>query len=210
MPFLGGHKILRIAWDGQHALGVEFSSVYTDRYYQLYVGRHLAGVTRSVGDRRVVGQAEPNLIPAPVLLLAVELSERNTDFGADLPERPWNQYRLDWSATSYPADAAWFDITGSRNAGEASDPTNLLARIPYVGDLAYRFDLPPLAAGGEWEYTLTPRDDALPEGNAGTADSVTIDARVYPPDVAPRDDGTRFAIAASGGVLTATFEYQEV
>lgn len=207
--FLGGLQITSMRWNGLHALGVNFLSVYTDRYVQIYSGRKLVGVTSSLSATRVVGQVDPSRCPPPITLLAVAVADRLTDFGPQLPRRPWNQYRLAWSAVDYPDDAKWFDITGSQAAGESADPTNLLAQVEFIGDADYTFELPPLESGGAWEYVVTPRDDSLPDGNAGTPDSVSITARVYPPDVALRSDGKRFLVSIADGVLTASFSYQE-
>ncbi len=207
--FLGGLQITSMRWGGMHSLGVNFLSVYTDRYVQIYSGRKLVGVTSSLSATRVVGQVDPSRCPPPITLLAVLVADRLTDFGPQLPRRPWNTFRLDWSAVDYPDDSKWFDVTGSEAAGEPASADNLLAQVEFVGDADYSFELPPLESGGAWEYTITPRDDALPLGNPGTPDSVSIDARVYPPDVTLRSDGKRFLASVEDGVLTVAFGYQE-
>lgn len=202
--FLGGLTITSIRWDGIRAIGIAFDSVYTDRVVQLYGGRRLIGCTRAPSDRRVVGQLLPTLVPAPLTLLAVLPEDRAVDFGTQLPDRPWNRYALEWSAVDYPADAKWFDVLAGTAPGE-SPATFRVARVPFLGNTDYRFLLPPLTAGGAWEYAVVPRDGSLPEGNAGTPATVTIDAAVYPPDLTRQGDGSRFSIAVDAGDLVLGF-----
>lgn len=86
-----------------------------------------------------------------------------------------------------------------------SPATFRVARVPFLGNTDYRFLLPPLTAGGAWEYAVVPRDGSLPEGNAGTPATVTIDAAVYPPDLTRQGDGSRFSIAVDAGDLVLGF-----
>ena len=86
-----------------------------------------------------------------------------------------------------------------------SPATFRVARVPFLGNTDYRFLLPPLTAGGAWEYAVVPRDGSLPEGNAGTPATVTIDAAVYPPDLTRQADGSRFSIAVDAGDLVLGF-----
>lgn len=204
---MGGLQITDAKWIGQHSLQISFASNLVNRYFQLYAGRRLVGVTETTRARRIIGQVMPTLIPAPMTVLAVTPDDRLTDYGPQLPPRPWNRYRLDWSTSAYPSDAKFFDLAASTVAGGAVDSANLIARIEYVGDIAYSFDLPELTSGGLWTYRLTPRDDALPLGNPGTPEEVEIAALVYPKDLALRSDGNRFTAAVEAGVLTCEFSY---
>ena len=202
---LGGTRITKMQWDGRRALAVTFTSVFADRLYQLYAGRTRIAVTELVSELRMVGQLEPTDCPAPLQIVAVEPSDVGTLYGSELPPRPWNRYRAGWSAEDYPADAKWFELWGSSAASEPAD--TLIARVQYVGDTDYVFDLPPLTAGGAWEYTITPLDDAVPAGNAGTPSTLTVNAHVHPPDVSFLFDGNRFSLAVADGVLTASFTF---
>ena len=204
---MGGLQVTDLNWVGQHTLEVRFVTNLLNRFYQLYAGRRLVGVTDSTTTRRIRGQVMPTDVPAPMTVLAVTPDDRLTDFGPQLPSRPWNRYRLDWSATSYPADSRFFDLASSPAAGEDVDAANVLARIEYVGDVAYSFDLPELTTGGLWKYRLTPRDNALPLGNAGTAAEVEIAALVYPADLVLRSDGNRFAAAVASATVNISFTY---
>lgn len=204
---MGGLRVLGLQWAGQHTLEAVISSNLVNRFFQLYAGRKLVGVTETPLARRIRGQVMPTAIPAPMTVLAVTLADRLTNFGPLLPRRPWNRYRLDWEANSYPADSKFFDVTASLAAGEEVAPTNLIARVEYVGDIAYSFELPELTSGGLWKYTLTPRDNALPIGNAGTPATVEIAALVYPADVVLDANGNRFQVAVDEGVATLTFQY---
>lgn len=204
---MGGLQITDAKWVGQHSLQVSFVTNLVGRFFQLYAGRRLVGVTATTSTRRVIGQVMPSLIPAPMTLLAVTPDDRQTNFGPKLPPRPWNHYQLNWSTSSYPTDARFFDLTAATAAGGEVDDTNLIARIEYVGDIAYNFDLPELVSGGLWTYRLTPRDDALPRGNAGTPAEVEIAALVYPKDLKLRPDGNRFTASVEEGVLTCSFTY---
>lgn len=204
---MGGLKITDMRWVGPHTLQVKIATNLFNRFFQLYAGRRLVGVTESTTARRILGQVMPTRISAPMTVLAVTPDDRLTDFGPQLPPRPWNRYRLDWSAASYPPDSRFFDLTSSPAAGEEVDEETVLARIEYFGDISYRFDLPELTEGGLWKYRLTPRDDALPQGNAGTSATVEIAALVYPADLVLDEDGNRFAVEVESGSLTASFTY---
>jgi hypothetical protein len=210
--YLGGHTITAAGWNGPRAVFVDFVSQYlTGWHWQLYAGRSLIGVTHSPTARRVAGQLLADEAPASLTLIRVDGASRLTDYGSLLPDVPWNRYALEWEPSGYAADASHWDLTASPAAGEAVDDTNLIARIEYTGDKPYRFVLPPLPTAGEWIYRLTPRDNALPLGNAGTAANVTITAELPPPDFALQDGGNRFTLSvdADAGELVAAFAYAE-
>lgn len=206
--YLGGMTIVKAGWLGQRSLFVEFVSDYTSGWlWQLYANRTLIGRTSSPRERRVVGQLLDAAVPAPLTLLRVDSANALTDYGASLPAQPWNRFALEWTAAGYPSDAHHFEVTGSLEAGEAVDADNVLANIPFTGNGPYRFVLPPLASAGDWSFAITPRDDALPAGNAGTVEEVTITAAVPPPDLPFDDEGDRFTLSAEAGVVTAAFSY---
>lgn len=102
------------------------------------------------------------------------------------------------------ADGVLVQVTAGTAPGE-SPATFRVARVPFLGNTDYRFLLPPLTAGGAWEYAVVPRDGSLPDGNAGTPATVTIDAAVYPPDLTRQGDGSRFSIAVDAGDLVLGF-----
>jgi hypothetical protein len=206
MPILGQFRITSITWQGTHALRVTIETEHTDRHIQLYAGRRLIGVTTTIGDLSVVGQLQPAHCPHAIMVVLVEAADRLTDFGADLPPRPYNQFDLAWSAAAFPADAKWFEITAATAADGAVDPDNIVARVKYIGDGDYAFLLPPINAPGNWPYTVTSRDDAEPQGN-GTPANIDRDALPYPPDVLINDDDTRLAAVVEEGVLTVSFAY---
>lgn len=207
--YLGGMTPFKTGWLGPRAVFVEFASDLTDSVYQLYAGRKLIGSTISPRERRVSGQLLVDDAPCPLTVVRVPSANRLTDYGPLLPAQPFNRFALEWAAAGYPADAKCFEITASLVAGDPADPDNVLARVEYIGDRSYRFQLPPLPSGGVWTYRITPRDDALPSGNAGTATDVEVDAVLPPADLEMDDDGNRFSLALSAGELTASFEYAE-
>ena len=203
---LGELRITGIEWTGQRALSVEVETTRADLYLQLYAGRRLAGVSERSGSGRVTGQVLSKS-PIPLTIVLVPAAERETDYGQRLPRRPWNQYRVNWSATGFPADTKWFDVAQSAE-GESVDFATAQSRVPfYEGLEAYSFELEPFDESGTYEVGIRPRDDALPDGNPGTAATLTIPASVYPPDVQLNEDGTRLSVNVSDGNLEASFQY---
>lgn len=210
MWYLGGQTIVAAGWVGPRAVYVDFVSEYTSGWHwQLYAGRTLIGVTAASTSRQVVGQLVVDDAPAPLTLVRVDAANRTTNYGDLIPRQPWNRYALAWTASSYPADADHFQITGSPAAGEAVSDDNVIARVPFRGDGDYRFALPPLATAGEWDFRITPRDNALPSGNAGTPTDVSITAEIPPADLPLDDGGNRFTLAVEAGDLVAAFSYPE-
>ena len=205
--FLGGYQIERVGMVGLTAVAVTITTDYTDMYLQLYAGRRLIGVSRSAGVHRVVGQLVPAKCPHALTVVMVSAADLLTDFGSQLPKRPLNQFQLAWAAASFPSDAKWFEITACIAADGAVDPDNVVARVAYRGDGSYEFILDPINAPGTWSNKITPRDDAMPRGNAGPAAEVALAAVPYPPDVAVDDDGNRLLCAVNAGELTVSFAY---
>lgn len=208
MYYLGGMTITKTGWLGPQAVFVDFVSTYTTGWlWQLYANRSLIGHTVAPTERRVVGQLQPSDSPAPLTLVRVDPANARTNYGASLPALPWNRYALQWSAASYPADADHFEITGATVAGGAVDSENVIGNVPCIGDGAYQFVLPPFRTAGTWTFSITPRDDASPSGNAGTASTVAIAVAVPPPDLEFQADGNRFTASIAAGVLTVGFSY---
>lgn len=206
--YLGGHTYVGVGWDGPQAVRVDFVSDYlTGWHWQLYAGRKLIGVTSLPTARRVVGQLLVDDAPAQLLLLRVAAASRLTDFGQVIPAEAFHRYAIEFTVSGAQPDTHHFDITGSTAAGGSVDDTNLIARVEYRGDMVYRQPLPALATGGAWTFRVTPRDDALPLGNAGTPTDVTITAELPPADLALLDDGNRFTLAVDAGDLVAAFTY---
>lgn len=204
---LGEFKIEEISWSGRHALTVRIDTARTDRFIQIYAGRKLVGVSKAPGVLTVTGQVQPTHCPTPITIVTVDGADRDTEYGARLPRRPWNRWRVAWSATSYPADSRWFAISASPMADAAVDYDVILARVSYIGNGTYAFDLPAVNECGQWTYGVAPYDDAMPAGNRGTTDEMSVNALVYPPDLLTRDDGTRFTADIADGLLTVDFEF---
>lgn len=207
--FLGGMTITGAGWSGAGAIHVDFVSQYTDGFlWQLYANRRCIGHTTAPTQRRIYGQIAETDGQTPLTLVRVSADSVLDDVGSLLPKVPANRYQLTWVASSYPADTSRFDITASTEAGGAVDDTNLIGSVPFGGNGAYSFPLPFLTETGDWNYRITPRDDALPVGNAGETTDKTIAALVMPPDVAYDESGNRFSLSASGGVVTVGIRYR--
>jgi|GEM_PF-5900016 len=194
-PFLGGFKILGMAWLSSHALSVRFTTSYGSTYhYQLYAGRSLRGVTSSPLQRRVVGQVFPSKYPQEITLLAVDAAARLTDYGSLLPPRPYNKVKLGWDSLSWPNDAKFIDIVGGTIPGGAVVAGNLLGRIPFDISRTYSFTTKPLSGSGLWNFEVQGKDDKLDDGNAGTALAMNETVIAHPPDVPLNSSGKRFSI----------------
>lgn len=206
-PIMSEFGITSIEWDGRNALTVEIATAKTDRFVQMYAGKRLAGVSTYPGQNIVTGQVQPTHCPTPITIILVDPVDRNTNFGAKLPRRPWNRWIAYWSATSFPADSKWFTVSMSAAAGEAVDYTKVLARVAYIGDGAYRFELPAVNECGQSTTGITSWDDALPNGNEGGNEELAVEALVYPPDVAIDENDQRLACSILGDVVKVAFNY---
>lgn len=203
----GGFEITEVRWVGRASLRVTVATAFTGRYFQLYAGRQLIGVSSIAGEDFVIGQLFRAHCPHCLTVVMCEEGEQLTDYGSQLARRPFNQFQMAWNADSFPADAKWFELTAATAAGESVDTENVIARVAYIGDGDYRFLFPPVTEPGEWEYRITPLDDAIPSGNAGTPTDVTLSTIPYPPDVLMNDENTRLDVSIAEGVLTVDFEY---
>ncbi|QDT84573.1 hypothetical protein MalM14_22330 [Gimesia chilikensis] len=205
---LDGVWIKSIGWAGRRSLAVEFGTIYTDRVHQLYAGRCLIGHTRQLAERRILCQYNPTTgTPATLMLAAVSDGEGAVDYGDKFGRLPANRYVLSWTASSYPADADHFEITGSTEPGGEVDPENVLERLHFTGNGAYTWETPYLDGSGYHKFKITPRDQCEPDGNAGTATEVTVYSLLPPDDVAFREDGSRFLLTEDSGEVTIDFSY---
>lgn len=203
---LGGFTITDARWLSPQGLFVRFTSIYSDRYHQMYCGRTLVGVSASFAARTVQGVFQPSHYPEELQLVAVTADDRDTDFGLSLPPRPYNRVELGFTTSGW-TDAEEIDITAGDVPGGAVDANNLAGRIPFDSNRAYQFTTDPLPGSGTWNFNIQGRDKTLPSGNLGPAlaASARIDAR--PPDVAFKADGSRLAATIAAGALTVGFTY---
>ena len=205
--YLGGQTVVNAGWLSPTAVFLDFVTTYASGFvWQLYANRLLIGSTRKPGQTRVVGQLMANVSPAPLTLVRVDAANFNTDYSAFLPAKPWNRFELLWT-TSASVGVDHFDIVSGRTAGAAVDSTNVLAKVPFIGDGAYSFQLDPLPAGN-WNLGVIPRSNSTPLGTAGTMLTTAIVVVLPPNDIVLNSQtGQRFSLSASGGVVTASFVY---
>ena len=212
-PYLGGIEIMAARAIGPDSFIVDFTSSYdADYQYQVYVGRTLAGVTDNPTERSVVAQFEPSGSPEwpeHVTLLAVDLGERDTDYGADLPPRPYNRVKLTFDTTGIDPDTKLIEVCSGAGPGDSADSSNVIGTMLFDFEGEKEFITPQLAGSGEWEFEIAGRDGTFPDGNRGTALTITADVLAHPPDVLLLSDGERFSVAVTEGVLTAKVGYQE-
>lgn len=206
-PFLGGHAITGISVEGPFALRVRFSTTYTDKCHQVYIGRKLAGQTESPSDTEVICSYVPSDWPEHgPQLLAVEPGNKLTDYGALLPPRPYNSVKLKWTTSGWSPDTRFCEVTAGTEPGGSVDLTNVLQRVLFDADREYEYVTDPLPGTGDWDFEIAGRDATLPDGNRGTAASVSASIYAHPPDVDFTSDGyNRFELAAAAGELTASF-----
>lgn len=202
---LGGATFLSANAVGRNRVSVTFSTGYTDRLWQLYVGRRWIGVTDRVTDWRVSGVVIPTPWPEPLSLVGVDPVHRLTDFGSKLHDRPYNRRRIEFSVSS-TVDFDRVEVTRSSDAGEDVDETNIVAALQIVPtSTRYRLDLPQLTRRGEWEHHLWSVDARPTAGNRTHFASTTIPAAVYPRDFL---GSSRFEVASvSGGTIAFAVDY---
>lgn len=205
---LGGFAISSTPrWVSPLELLVPFSTTYTDRFHQLYAGRTLVGVSASPAATDVRAIIRPSHYGQPLQLVAVSPDDRLTDFGDDLPPRPYNKVRLSWTAAGY-TDCEAFEVTGGTTPGGAVDDANVLKRVLYDEDRVYEYVTPPLEGSGAWNFEVTPYDTAEVDGNAGTPLAIaTMGILAHPPDVAMNADLSRLTATVAGATITIDFAY---
>jgi hypothetical protein len=205
MAYLGGFVITAQAWEGPQSLRIILSSTYDDTYrYQLYVNRVLTAVTQSTTDRDLLATVFPALWPQEIQLVAVDPTDVGTDYGAQLPPRPYNQVKMQITPSGW-TDARLLEITGGTTPGGAVDASNLLGRILFDLNREYDFITDPLAGSGAWNFKVAGVDETAPFGNRGTPATATVTILAHPPDVLYQPDGTRFATQLTGGNLVVNF-----
>jgi len=206
-PFSGGHRITGISVEGPFALRVRFSTTYTDKCHQVYIGRQLAGHTDSVSDTEIICSYVPSDWPEHgPQLLAVEPAYKLTDYGSLLPPRPYNSVKLTWTTSGWSPDTRFCEVTSGTEPAGAVDLENVLQRVLFDADRAYEFITDPLSGTGSWLFEIAGRDATLPGGNRGTAASIATSIYAHPPDVDFAADGyNRFEMAVAAGELTVTF-----
>ena len=203
----GDIDITEIEWAGPQSLAVTVSTSRDDLYPQIYIGRQLAAEAPLPGSQTLILQIRDTHSPTPITPILVDVSELGTDFGPDIARRPWNTYRVSWTASGMAGDTAWFEVCAGTEAGGAIDYDHPEQRQEYLGDGDYTAELDSFYESGAWNVGILPRDNALPNGNAGTALEGSVDASVYPPDVLVDASGNRLTVDISGGVVTVGFSY---
>ena len=198
--------IVSAAWLGTHTLIVRFETTYADKYYQLYAGRTLVGVSASIGERSVQGTFPPSRYPEHLWIVAVDAVDRLTDFGHALPPRPYNRAEILYTTSGWEAAGAVLsEITGGTAPGGEVDPENLVGRIPFDTDRQYTALSDPLPGTGIWNFAVCGVDGTRPNGNRGTAADVACPILAHPPDLAFNSDGSRLDVAIDAGVATISF-----
>jgi len=206
--YLGGTQITQLEWSGPNSIQVTFrADEWTDKRFQLYVGKQLAAVTLTADQRTLTADIPFTTRAIPLSIIVVDPVDSNTDYSSLLEWKPWNIYCITFTAPDpLPADIDRYDIVMSTAAGESYDTSNVVKVVPHeAGRTIYHVELPDIVASGDWEVAVIPRDNALPNGNAGTPAVETISAVVYPADLQLDTNGRRFTVAVASGVLTAAF-----
>lgn len=201
-PYLGGIGITQLVGMDTGQLLVEFESVYGGEYlYQFYLGRMLAGVTTSPYARSLMVEDLASVWPEHATLLAVDPAEALTDYGGQLPTRPYNRVKLSIDTTGMESGTRFVEVTGGTEPGGAVDPTNVLEREIFRGPGVFSIITDPLAGSGEWSFEIAGRDATVPDGNRGEALELTANITAHPPDVEGDEEG-RFSYSVAEGVLS--------
>ena len=205
-PFTHGIEITAVVKLSDASILVRFDSVYGEDYlHQLYVGRTLVGVTTGPNRRQVIGQWWPGLYSETIQLLAVDPSDRTTDFGDDLPDRPYNRVKISYNTASMSLDTRRVEIASGTEPGGAVDEENIVGQDFYRGSGTFSLITDPLGPGGEWNFEVAGRDGTAPDGNRGTPLELSATIKAHPPDLEPFPDGDRFEVEAAAGTLTLSY-----
>lgn len=210
MPFLGGLRITSIRWLAATTIAVTFTTTYgTDYVYQLYAGRTLIGSTAAGAERQIVTFLQPADWPEELTLLAVDPAARLYDYGALLPDRPYNRIKVQFTTTGWAAEEATrIELAAGDAPGEAVDLDHVVAREFFDTDRLYTLFTRPMPGSGEWALAVSGRDETTPAGNLGDPLELSADVLAHPPDVHLAGDGTRVELATeTPGVLTVDFSY---
>ena len=204
MQFRGGHKIISASWLDSHSLRVRFSTTYTDKLYQLYAGRSLIGRSETPSARAVIGTLQPSLWPEHIQLLAVDPDDINNDYGALLPDRPYNRARVNVTTVGW-TDAKYLDVNAGLAPGGGVNADNRIHRELFDTNREYAFLTPTFPGSGTWNLEVFGRDDKPLDGNAGDAIALQVKVLSHPPDVQLRSDRTRLAVTVDAGDATVNF-----
>lgn len=199
--FMGGLQIVSLAFASSRGLVCRFRSIHDQCWHQLYAGRTQIGIS-TPGQRTLVGQLQAARYPERLTLMAVEIPDRMDDFGDELPPRPFNRARLRFTASGFPTDTEFLDITAGEEPGDPVDDSNRIGRLLYVGSTQYEFISDPLP-GGEWNFEITGRDNRPRDGNAGTSVPASLTVLAHPPDVRITG-GDRLSVDVLNSVATVT------
>lgn len=204
-PYLGGLEITGVEWLDSHALKVRFETTWGAQFvYQLYAGRTRIGESSSPAARSVIGLLQSSRYPQHLALLAVEPSQRLTDYGPLLPPRPYNRVRLSFPFTDSAGDAKFLDVFAGTTPGGAVDLSNRIGRLLYDADRTYQFLTKPLDGTGQWNFQVRPTDDKPADGNAGTGVTGSASVLAHPPDV-ELQNGARLSVSVASGTATISF-----
>jgi hypothetical protein len=209
MILFGRIGITRMEWFGESSLRAEFVSSNAGMFHQAYLGRRLVGETPSADARAITIPAIASDVPEWLQIIAVDAVDLGVDHGTKLPPRPYNRVRLAWTTSGW-TDARLIEITAGRIPGGAVDDTNVLGRVMFDIDRAYDFDTEPLAGPGRraWNFAVAGRDDKPPDGNRGTAATISAEILSPPEDLAlSGPDAARFSVDVVGQSLVAEFEH---
>jgi hypothetical protein len=209
MILFGRIGITRMEWFGESSLRAEFVSSNAGMFHQAYLGRRLVGETPSADARAITIPAIASDVPEWLQIIAVDAVDLGVDHGTKLPPRPYNRVRLAWTTSGW-TDARLIEITAGRIPGGAVDDTNVLGRVMFDIDRAYDFDTEPLAGPGRraWNFAVDGRDDKPPDGNRGTAATISAEILSPPEDLAlSGPDAARFSVDVVGQSLVAEFEH---
>lgn len=204
MPFRGGLKMISYSWPDSHSLRVRFRTTYASKLYQLYAGRTIIGRTGSVDERAVVGTLQPSLWPEYIQLLAVGPDEIDNDYGAQLPDRPYNRALVSVTTDGWD-DARYLDVVSGLIPGGGVNADNLIHRELFDTNREYTFRTPTFPGSGVWNLQVYGRDDKPVAGNPGDAVALQVKVLSHPPDVRFRSDGSRLQVSIESGQATINF-----
>lgn len=207
-PYLGGFRITSASWASASSIRVDFESTYDNQYlYQLYAGRSLIGATTSTLERRIIAPLSWSLWPQVLAIVAIEPSTAGTNYGANLPERPYNKVIATVTTSSWPSDSRLVAIAWGDTPDGAVDYANEV-RTLYDTDRAYVLTSNPIGPSGEYNFAAYGYDDKPDDGNRGSTTTFTADLLTMPPDLVATD-GVRFTATATSGTATITYDYAE-
>lgn len=135
-PYLGGIVITSVIWDEPSVLRVDFTSTHSVSTYkhQLYIGRQLVGVTDNSADRILFGTFADFGIPEEVTVVAVDAAEHLTDYGDDLPSRPYARAKLTIVTAGWDSDTATIEVAAGTEPGGAVESENIVAIETFVAN----------------------------------------------------------------------------